>query len=156
MSDIKNVNAKHKNNKVNTVSIFASDILQFNLLTPWNSSNNKCFQIFFLDTAELHVYYVERQQSHCCQDISRRDDWTLQKEYLVGLAGSYWFSICRGAAVLTSLKACSAKCNAGGSDFNVFNLFVFQWGCILWYRIYLGRNSLAWCFRVIEVEYLMF
>lgn len=88
--------------------------------------------MFRLDAAELHVHDVERQQSHCCQDLSGRDDRALQKEYLVGLAGSYWFPGCFGAAILTSLVAHGAKCHVRGGDIHGFLFFLLQWGWILW------------------------
>lgn len=89
VTDIKNVNAKHKNNKVNTVSALAfMSALNSPPLLLWETSEIM-FSPSFLGTAELHVHNVEGQPSHCCQDISGCDGGALQKEYLVGLAGLF-------------------------------------------------------------------
>lgn len=61
VTDIKNVNAKHKNNKVNTVSILVFRCTSIYYLVLLKIGNNKRFPTFFLDAAELHVYHVEGQ-----------------------------------------------------------------------------------------------
>lgn len=76
------------------------------------------FSTCSVGTAELHVHHVERQQSHCCQDISGCDDRALQKEYLVGLAGLCPFSTYCGAHWCPLWHI--VQHNAGDSDLNRF------------------------------------
>lgn len=79
MTDIKNINAKHKNNKVNTVSTVVS-FRRFVIRVVWNV----CLTVVhFSDVTELHVHHAKGQQPHSSKDLSRCDDGTLQEKHLV-------------------------------------------------------------------------
>lgn len=79
VTDVKNINAKHKNNKVNIVST-----LLFSVFAGlYHQCSKASFSSFTSGVAEFHVHHVERQQCNCSQDIIGCDDWTLQKKHLV-------------------------------------------------------------------------
>ena len=85
VADIKNINAKHKNNKVNTVSVLLCSCIIVLLSFEHLNLTGVCR---VPDSAELYVHHAERQQPHHRQDLSGRHGGALQEERLV----SRWFS----------------------------------------------------------------
>lgn len=57
VTDIKNINAKHKNNKVNTVSTDSSRMCLCVNVAAWNFALLLCIS----DVTELHVHHAEGQ-----------------------------------------------------------------------------------------------
>lgn len=61
VADIKNINAKHKNNKVNTVSTqLLCTLILFDSLCKMVCTHSVVLS-FVTDVTELHVHHAERQ-----------------------------------------------------------------------------------------------